>query len=92
MAKKGMHRADNIYDKNKNRAEIVPELQGGAKLSNEKANPIIAGTQPPSQKVYHSKPHSERPISNFYSYILLLNPLRTLKILVLLKFIGMTLD
>lgn len=43
MAKKGMHRADNIYDKNKNRAEIVPELQGGAKLSNEKANPIIAG-------------------------------------------------
>ena len=59
MAKKGMHRADNIYDKNKNRAEIVPELQGGAKLSNEKANPIIAGTQPPSQKVYHSKPHSE---------------------------------
>ena len=29
MAKKGMHRADNIYDKNKNRAEIVPELQGG---------------------------------------------------------------
>ena len=69
MAKKGMHRADNIYDKNKNRAEIVPELQGGAKLSNEKANPIIAGTQPPSQKVYHSKPLSERPISNFYSYI-----------------------
>lgn len=69
MAKKGMHRADNIYDKNKNRAEIVPELQGGAKLSNEKANPIIAGTQPPSQKVHHSKPHSERPISNFYSYI-----------------------
>ena len=69
MAKKGMHRADNIYDKNKNRAEIVPELQGGAKLSNEKANPIIAGTQPPSQKVYHSTPHSERPISNFYSYI-----------------------
>ena len=69
MAKKGMHRADNIYDKNKSRAEIVPELQGGAKLSNEKANPIIAGTQPPSQKVYHSNPHSERPISNFYSYI-----------------------
>lgn len=69
MAKKGMHRADNIYDKNKNRAEIVPELQGGAKLSNEKANPIITGTQPPAQKVYHSKPHSERPISNFYSYI-----------------------
>lgn len=69
MAKKGMHRADNIYDKNKNRAEIVPELQGGAKLSNEKANPIITGTQPPSQKVYRSKPHSERPISNFYSYI-----------------------
>lgn len=69
MAKKGMHRADNIYDKNKNRAEIVPELQSGAKLSNEKANPIIAGTQPPSQKVYHSKPYSERPISNFYSYI-----------------------
>lgn len=69
MAKKGMHKADNIYDKNKNRAEIVPELQGGAKLSNKKANPIIAGTQPPPQKVYHSKPHSERPISNFYSYI-----------------------
>lgn len=36
MAKKGMHRADNIYDKNKNRAEIVPELQGGLNLATKK--------------------------------------------------------
>jgi hypothetical protein len=69
MAKKGMHRVDDIHSEHKSKAELVPELQGRAKLSNEKANPIIAGTQPPSQKVYHSKPHSERPISNFYSYI-----------------------
>ena len=64
-----MHRTDDICNKHKSHAELVPELQGRAKLSNEKANPIIAGTQPPSQKVYHSRPHSEKPISNFYSYI-----------------------
>lgn len=69
MAKKGMHRIDDIKKKKKNRAQIVPELQGKAKLSNEKANPIIAGTEPPFQKVYHSKPHSEKQISSFYSYI-----------------------
>ncbi len=69
MAKKGMHRIDDIHEQKKNKAEIVPELQGKAKLSGEKANPIIAGTEPPSQKVYHSKPHSEKPISDFYSYI-----------------------
>ena len=69
MAKKGMHRVDDIHSEKKNRAEIVPELQGGAKLSNEKANPIIAGTEPPSQKVYHGRPHGERPISSFYSYL-----------------------
>lgn len=69
MAKKGMHRIDNIKSENKNPAKIVPELQGRAKLSNEKANPIIVGTEPPSQKVFHSKPHSEKPISQFYSYI-----------------------
>lgn len=69
MAKKGMHRTDDICNVHKSQAELVPELQGRAILSNEKANPIIAGTQPPLQKVYHSRPHSEKPISNFYSYI-----------------------
>ena len=36
----------------------VPELQGAAKQSKEKAKPIISGTTGVSQKVYHT----ERPI------------------------------
>lgn len=56
--------------RNKNNTVPVPELQGRAKLSKAKANPIIAGTEPPSQKVYHTKPFSEeKPISSAYPEI-----------------------
>lgn len=50
MAKKGMHKADNIYDKNKNRAEIVPELQGGAKLSNKKPIRLLQAHSRPRKR------------------------------------------
>lgn len=70
MSKKGMKRIDRTHTRPLNEASAVPEIQGKAKHGNEKANPIIAGTQPPSQKVWHTKSFSnERPISNFYSEI-----------------------
>ncbi len=40
----------------------VPELQGKAKHSKEKANPIVSGTVSPQQKVFHG----EKPISAVY--------------------------
>ena len=64
MAKKGMKRIDRTHTAPKNDAPPVPEIQGKAKSGKEKANPIIAGTKPPSQKVYHTK-----PFSNTYSVI-----------------------
>lgn len=67
MAKKGMKRMERTHTQPRNEAAAVPQLQGRAKLSNEKANPIIAGTKAPSLKVYHTKPfEQERPISSFY--------------------------
>ena len=63
MAKQGMARP--YWTKApKNGAPPVPELQGKAKHAKKKANPIIAGTYGPSQKVYHG-----RPISGAYSAI-----------------------
>ena len=70
MAKQGMKRIERTHTKPRNDAAAVPEIQGKAKHGKEKANPIIAGTAAPSQKVYHSRPHSkEKPISNAYSVI-----------------------
>ncbi|MBR4073615.1 MAG: hypothetical protein IKK24_06705 [Clostridia bacterium] len=69
MAKKGMKRIDRTHIKPKNDAPPVPEIQGKAKHGNEKANPIIAGTSAPYQKVYHGRPIAERPISNIYKAI-----------------------
>ncbi|MGN1134428.1 MAG: hypothetical protein ACI4RN_08270, partial [Oscillospiraceae bacterium] len=71
MAKQGMKRPEVTHVKPKNEAAAVPEIQGRAKTSNQKANPIIAGTSAPSQKVYHATPHStkEKPISKVYSTI-----------------------
>lgn len=70
MAKQGMKRIDRTHVKPRNEAAAVPEIQGKAKCGKEKANPIIAGTKAPSQKVYHTVPHSkERPISAVYSAI-----------------------
>lgn len=68
MSKQGMKHFK--HEKDKKETAIVPEIQGKAKHGKEKANPIIAGTVPPSQKVYHSVPVSmDRPISNVYKVI-----------------------
>lgn len=68
MAKQGMKRMDRTHVRPRNDAPAVPEIQGKAKNGKEKANPIIAGTQAPAQKVYHTVPHAkEKPISSAYS-------------------------
>ncbi len=71
MAKQGMKRPEVTHVKPKNEAAAVPEISGRAKTSKQKANPIIAGTSVPSQKVYHSTPHitKDKPISKVYSTI-----------------------
>ncbi len=53
MAKKGMGRPSITHTKPRNDAAPVPEIQGKAKHGNTQANPIIAGTHSPAQKVYH---------------------------------------
>lgn len=55
MAKQGMKRP-TLHGHND--APPVPELQGKAKHTKQRANNIIAGTKPPRQKVYHT----DRPI------------------------------
>jgi len=71
MSKKGMNRPEYTHTQPKNDVPPVPEIQGKAKHSKTKANPIIAGTHPPYLKVYHSRPYSleEKPISNAYPVI-----------------------
>lgn len=70
MAKQGMKRIERTHTKKRNDAPPVPEIQGKAKHGKEKANPIIAGTEAPAQKVYHEIPHShEKPISAVYPVI-----------------------
>lgn len=70
MAKKGMKRIDRTHTKPRNDIPAVPEIQGKAKSGKVNANPIIAGTDAPSQKVYHGTPHTEeKPISSVYAQI-----------------------
>ncbi len=70
MAKQGMKRPEYTHNHTTNAAAAVPEIQGKAKHGKVHVNPIIAGTYPPSQKVYHTKPYSkEKPVSNVYSVI-----------------------
>ena len=70
MAKQGMKRIDRTHTKPRNDVPPVPEIQGKAKHGKAQANPIIAGTEAPSQKVYHSKPHpGDKPISAAYPVI-----------------------
>lgn len=74
MAKKGMKRPERTHTKPRNEQARVPEIQGKAKSGKEPANPIIDGTEPPAQKVYHIKPFKrskaeEKPISDAYSVI-----------------------
>lgn len=71
MAKKGMKRPE-ITQRAKNDIAPVPELQGSAKHTKEKAPPIIAETKPPSQKVWHTEPYSDstdKPVSDIYPAI-----------------------
>ncbi len=70
MAKQGMKRTQRTHTEERNEAAAVPELQGRAKHGKERAKPIIAGTRPPAQKVYHTAPLSkEKPISDAYPVI-----------------------
>lgn len=56
MAKKGMKRPSRTVLHPKNDPYAVPQLQGKIRTGKKKANPIIAGTEGPSLKVYHEKP------------------------------------
>lgn len=70
MAKQGMKRPERTHTKPKNNQAVVPEIQGKAKHSNHTANQIIAGTEAPSQKVFHTTPYrQEKPISALYKEI-----------------------
>ena len=48
MAKQGMSRPDRTHTQPRNEAAPVPELQGKAKHTKKKANPIVPGTSGPS--------------------------------------------
>ena len=70
MSKQGMSRPERTHSRPKNQTAPVPELQGKAKTGKKPANPIIAGTASPSQRVFHSTAHTaEKPISGIYSVI-----------------------
>lgn len=70
MAKQGMKREERTHTKPRNEQAAVPEIQGKAKHGKEKVNPIIAGTEAPALKVYHSTPHThEHPIPKVYKEI-----------------------
>ncbi len=77
MAKKDMKHHYTHDDKH---GTDVPELKGKAKTTKQRANPVIAGTKPPAQKVWHNavlpeeaaKPlieGTEKPVSEVYPVI-----------------------
>ncbi len=70
MSKQGMKRPEITDDKPKNTVPPVPQIHGKARSGKAKARPIIAGTEAPAQKVYHTAPFSkEKPISDVYPVI-----------------------
>lgn len=71
MAKQGMKRIERTHTKPRNEQAAVPEIQGKAKHGKQQANPIVSGTFPPSQKVYHTASFSkgDKPISAVYPVI-----------------------
>lgn len=74
MAKKGMNRPQRTHTKPENEQAAVPEIQGKAKNGKKRVRPVIAGTNAPAQKVYHTKPmpiaeNTEEPISELYAVI-----------------------
>ena len=54
-----MKRPEVTHTKPHNDEPAVPEIQGKAKHGKAKANPIVADTSAPAQKVYHSKSYKE---------------------------------
>lgn len=72
MSKQGMKRPQRTHTKERN-PDLVPEIQGKAKSSKVKANPIIVGTHGATQKVYHAKPvakaETDKPIPDVYPEI-----------------------
>ena len=70
MAKQGMKRPERKHTKHRSDRAAVPDIQGKAKHGKKTADPIIAGTAAPPQKVYHTTPHrQEKPISKVYKEI-----------------------
>lgn len=70
MAKKGMKRPEKTHTEKRNDAPPVPEIQGKAKTGKKEVNPIIAGINGVTQKVYHTKTSKkEKPISHAYQAI-----------------------
>ena len=70
MAKQGMKRPARTHSHRCHDATAGAVRQGKAMPGKSKANPIISGTVPPSQKVFHAHPHTaEKPISDIYSVI-----------------------
>jgi len=65
MAKQGMKRHEVTHNVPRDEMLPVPEIQGKAKSGKRDANPIIAGTSGPDQKVFHT----ERPISKAYKVL-----------------------
>lgn len=59
MAKQGMARPDWTRLHPRNASPAVPQIQGKSKSGKAKANPIVAGTSGPSQKVWHERPIPE---------------------------------
>lgn len=55
MAKQGMARPDRTKIGERSTVSPVPEIQGKARHGSKKANPVIAGTKSPAQKVYHDE-------------------------------------
>lgn len=70
MSKKGMKRPQWTHTKERNAVPPVPEIQGKAKTTDKKVNPVISGTEAPTQKFFHTKPFmEEKPISEAYPTI-----------------------
>lgn len=74
MAKQGMKRPERMHTHSRNKETPVPEIQGKAKHGKEHAKPIITGTYPPNQKVFHTTPfesrkNGEKSVSDEYSAI-----------------------
>ncbi|MBE6949556.1 MAG: hypothetical protein E7456_06900 [Ruminococcaceae bacterium] len=59
MSKKGMARPDWTHTKPRNEMPPVPEIQGKAKHTKAKVNPIVAGTSGSDMKVWHTAKNSK---------------------------------